>query len=150
MELPIYQVAAFTEAPFGGNPAAVVPLSAWIDDSLMQKIAAENNLSETAFLVPVADGGESPKWFAGQPAEVIDAIGEYLNRRRVWGLFLPPDEVARAVFDHAPRLNKVRLQVAETVMDTRTARLGERTHQYFYELDRSRDLLRRYPGPEPE
>ena len=50
MQLQIYQVAAFTESQFGGNPAAVVPLATWIDDSLMQNIAAENNLSETAFL----------------------------------------------------------------------------------------------------
>ncbi len=99
---------------------------------------------------PVADGGESPKWYAGQPAELTDAIGEYLNRRRVWGLLLPPDEVASAVFDHAPRLNKVRLEVSETVMDTRTSRLGQRTHQYFYAMDRTRDVLQRYAGPKAE
>ena len=56
MQFEIYQVAAFTDAQFGGNPAAVVPLDEWIDASLLQKIAAENNLSETAFFVPVEDG----------------------------------------------------------------------------------------------
>ena len=63
MDFDIYQVAAFTDAPFGGNPAAVIPLGEWIDDDLMQKIAAENNLSETAFLVPVADSEWQIRWF---------------------------------------------------------------------------------------
>ena len=63
MDLRIYQVAAFTEQMFGGNPAAVVPLETWLDDSLMQKIAAENNLSETAFFVPVADDEWHIRWF---------------------------------------------------------------------------------------
>lgn len=52
MKLKQYQVDAFTKQLFAGNPAAVVPLSAWLDDGLMQAIAAENNLSETAFFVP--------------------------------------------------------------------------------------------------
>lgn len=51
MKLEIFQVDAFTDKPFGGNPAAVVPLEKWLDDDLMLKIAAENNLSETAFFV---------------------------------------------------------------------------------------------------
>lgn len=51
MTLPIYQVDAFTGKLFGGNPAAVVPLDEWLDDATMQKIAAENNLAETAFFV---------------------------------------------------------------------------------------------------
>ncbi|WP_394993919.1 PhzF family phenazine biosynthesis protein [Emticicia sp.] len=51
MQLPIYQVDAFTDKLFGGNPAAIVPLKTWLSDELMQKIASENNLSETAFFV---------------------------------------------------------------------------------------------------
>lgn len=51
MKIPIYQVDAFTDHVFGGNPAAVCPLEKWIDPDLMQKIAQENNLSETAFFV---------------------------------------------------------------------------------------------------
>ncbi len=51
MNLQIFQLDAFTSRPFGGNPAAVVPLDAWLPDSLMQEIALENNLSETAFFV---------------------------------------------------------------------------------------------------
>jgi len=49
--LPIFQVDAFAEAPFTGNPAAVMPLAEWLPDEVMQAIAAENNLAETAFLV---------------------------------------------------------------------------------------------------
>jgi hypothetical protein len=52
MRLPIYQVDAFTDRLFGGNPAAVCPLHAWLPDETMQAIAAENNLAETAFFVP--------------------------------------------------------------------------------------------------
>jgi len=51
MDIPLYQIDAFTDHVFGGNPAAVCPLGEWIDDGLMQSIAEENNLSETAFFV---------------------------------------------------------------------------------------------------
>ena len=51
MRIPIYQVDAFTDQLFSGNPAAICPLDKWLDDELLQKIAAENNLSETAFFV---------------------------------------------------------------------------------------------------
>lgn len=51
MNLPFYQVDAFTSKLFGGNPAAVVPLEKWLNDETLQNIAAENNLSETAFFV---------------------------------------------------------------------------------------------------
>ncbi len=62
-DLQIFQVAAFTDTSFGGNPAAVVPLDAWIDDLLMQKIAAENNLSDTAFFVPTGESEWHIRWF---------------------------------------------------------------------------------------
>lgn len=51
MKIPIYQADAFTDALFGGNPAAVCPLQEWLSDALLQQIAAENNLSETAYLL---------------------------------------------------------------------------------------------------
>ena len=54
MKLTLYQIDAFTDKLFGGNPAAVIPLEKWIDEELMQKIALENNLSETVFFVPSA------------------------------------------------------------------------------------------------
>lgn len=58
MELKIFQVDAFTNQLFGGNPAAVVPLQTWLPDDLMQKLGMENNLSETVFFVPSAKEGE--------------------------------------------------------------------------------------------
>ena len=61
-KLPIYQVDAFTDALFAGNPAAVVPLDAWLADGLLQSIAAENNLAETAFILPDGDGYQL-RWF---------------------------------------------------------------------------------------
>lgn len=62
MRLPIYQVDAFTDTLFAGNPAAVVLLSEFPDDALMQAIAQENNLAETAFLVPQGDDFRL-RWF---------------------------------------------------------------------------------------
>jgi PhzF family phenazine biosynthesis protein len=62
MKLRCYTVDAFTDRVFSGNPAAVCPLEEWLDDGLMQKIAAENNLSETAFFVPDGDGYHI-RWF---------------------------------------------------------------------------------------
>ncbi len=55
MQLPIYQVDAFTDKLFGGNPAAIIPLKIWLADEMMQKIAFENNLSETAFFIKTND-----------------------------------------------------------------------------------------------
>lgn len=52
MRLPFHQIDAFASRPFTGNPAAVMPLDAWLDDATLQAIAAENNLAETAFIVP--------------------------------------------------------------------------------------------------
>jgi PhzF family phenazine biosynthesis protein len=62
MRLPLYQVDAFTSKVFYGNPAAVCLLDRWIDDSILQAVAAENNLSETAFLVRDAEGFDL-RWF---------------------------------------------------------------------------------------
>ncbi|MHC1725976.1 MAG: PhzF family phenazine biosynthesis protein [Syntrophobacteraceae bacterium] len=62
MKIPIYQVDAFTSEVFSGNPAAVCLLDGWLPDSMLQAIAAENNLSETAFLVRDGDG-YALRWF---------------------------------------------------------------------------------------
>lgn len=72
MSLKIFQVDAFTSKPFGGNPAAVVPLESWLADDVMLKIAAENNLSETAFFVK--EGGRYHiRWFT--PAVEVNLCG---------------------------------------------------------------------------
>ena len=74
MDLTFYQVDAFTREVFRGNPAAVCPLEQWLPDDLMQKVALENNLSETAFFVPRAVSGEYDlRWFT--PAAEVDLCG---------------------------------------------------------------------------
>ncbi len=73
-EIPIYQVDAFASQVFAGNPAAVCPLDAWLSDEVLQAIALENNLSETAFLVKHGDGAEYDlRWFT--PAIEVDLCG---------------------------------------------------------------------------
>ncbi len=72
MRIPFTQVDAFADAPFTGNPAAVMPLAAWLADDVLLKIAQENNLSETAFLVAAddADADFELRWFT-PAAEVV-------------------------------------------------------------------------------
>lgn len=82
MKLKFYQIDAFTDKLFGGNPAAVVPLKKWLPDDLMQKLAMENNLAETVFFVPsnssLNGGGRQEadydiRWFT--PVLEIDLCG---------------------------------------------------------------------------
>ena len=72
MRLQIFQVDAFTNQLFEGNPAGICPLDSWLEDSVMQNIAAENNLSETAFFVPQNDAYQI-RWFT--PAVEVDLCG---------------------------------------------------------------------------
>ena len=73
--IPFFQVDAFAPAPLTGNPAAVMPLEHWLDDAILQAIAAENNLSETAFTVPSEreDADFDLRWFT--PASEVDLCG---------------------------------------------------------------------------
>jgi PhzF family phenazine biosynthesis protein len=70
--LPLYQIDAFASAVFKGNPAAVVPLESWLPDPMLQAIALENNLSETAFFAREGDGWRL-RWFT--PAVEVDLCG---------------------------------------------------------------------------
>jgi predicted PhzF superfamily epimerase YddE/YHI9 len=72
MEIPIYQVDAFTGVVFRGNPAAVCPLEEWLPDETLQAIAAENNLSETAYFVPTGERF-ALRWFT--PGCEVDLCG---------------------------------------------------------------------------
>jgi PhzF family phenazine biosynthesis protein len=92
--IPIYQVDAFTDHLFGGNPAAVCNLeNDWLPDDLMQKIAAENNLAETAFLVP-RNGEYLIRWFT--PAVEVELCG-HATLASAWVVFNktghPSDEI---------------------------------------------------------
>ena len=75
MKLAIYQVDAFTDKLFGGNPAAVIPLESWLDENLMQQISMENNLSETVFFAPSKNKNADfeIRWFT--PELEIDLCG---------------------------------------------------------------------------
>lgn len=72
MKIKQYQVDAFATRAFEGNPAAVCPLDSWLDDALLQAIAGENNLSETAFFVP-SEKGYRLRWFT--PVKEVDLCG---------------------------------------------------------------------------
>jgi PhzF family phenazine biosynthesis protein len=73
MNLPVFWVDAFTDKTFGGNPAAVIPLDFWLENALMQKIANENGLSETAFFVRTGPAEAELRWFT--PAVEVDLCG---------------------------------------------------------------------------
>lgn len=73
MNLPYYIVNAFTDQPFAGNPAAVMPLDQWLPDHQLQALAAQHNLSETAFFVPVAESTFELRWFT--PVEEVPLCG---------------------------------------------------------------------------
>ncbi len=83
MSLLLFQVDAFTDRSFAGNPAAIVPLDAPITDAAMQAIAAENNLSETAFLLPQGDRFNL-RWFT--PAREVDLCG-HATLATAWVMF---------------------------------------------------------------
>ncbi len=84
MQLKLWQVDAFAGAPLEGNPAAIVSLAAWLDDGLMQRIAGENNLAETAFLVRLAEGRYALRWFT--PEAEVDLCG-HATLASAWLLF---------------------------------------------------------------
>ncbi|HEY1877454.1 MAG TPA: PhzF family phenazine biosynthesis protein [Rhizomicrobium sp.] len=84
MKLKIWQVDAFASRPLEGNPAAVVPLDAWLADDLMQRIAGENNLAETAFFVKTGDGRYDLRWFT--PNSEVDLCG-HATLASAWVIF---------------------------------------------------------------
>ncbi|MFP8442359.1 PhzF family phenazine biosynthesis protein [Citrobacter braakii] len=81
--IPFYQVDAFTSQPFGGNPAGVCPLTEWLPNAVLQAIATENNLSETAFFVPFEEGYHL-RWCT--PAVEVDLCG-HATLAASWVLF---------------------------------------------------------------
>lgn len=95
MEVPLYQVDAFTGDVFGGNPAAVCPLERWLDDGRLQAIAAENNLSETAFFQAAPEGAARRlRWFT--PRTEVDLCG-HATLASAWVVFERVDPGAEVV-----------------------------------------------------
>ena len=84
MKLALYQIDAFSNQVFAGNPAAVVPLTQWLPDAQLQHIAAENNLSETAYFVARDDGSFDLRWFT--PTTEVDLCG-HATLASAWVLF---------------------------------------------------------------
>src|SRR5882762_231365 len=99
MKLKLYQIDAFTDKVFGGNPAAVCPLQKWLSDGLMQKIAMENNLAETAFLVPEKDG-YAIRWFT--PSIEVDLCG-HATLASAYALFHYEGHTGDEILFHSPR-----------------------------------------------
>jgi len=97
MRIPIYQLDAFTGTMFRGNPAAVCPLKEWLPDEVMQAIATENNLAETAFFVADGKGGYAIRWFT--PTNEVDLCGHAtLASAQVILQFIEPD-LRRTAFE---------------------------------------------------
>lgn len=91
MNLAIYQVDAFTDHVFGGNPAAVIPLEAWLDDATLRAIANENNLSETAFIVAIESADTDVDSSSASKSVELDN-NDHLAYELRW--FTPISEVA--------------------------------------------------------
>ena len=110
--MKIWIVDAFTDRVFTGNPAAVVPMDRWLPDATLQAIAAENRLSETAFVVPTGlRGNYQLRWFTPK-VEVPRIIRALLDRR---GIVMVPLDAARTRFlvGGAPTLAELRVRHAE-------------------------------------
>jgi len=84
MTLKMWQVDAFASKPLEGNPAAIVPLERWLDVGLMQRIAAENNVAETAFFVKTGAGAYDLRWFA--PSLEVELCG-HATLASAWIIF---------------------------------------------------------------
>jgi PhzF family phenazine biosynthesis protein len=120
MNLKIYQVDAFTEQVFGGNPAAVCPLKDWLPAEIMQKIALENNLAETAFYVETPAGFHI-RWFT--PSVEVDLCGHATLA------------TAHVLFQHENYANQ------EVVFDSRSGYLKVHQSGDLLTLDFPRDTL---------
>lgn len=114
MPLRLFQVDAFTDRVFAGNPAAVVPLDSWLEDDLLRAIAGENNLSETAFFVSRAVGYEL-RWFT--PHSEVDLCGHATLA------------TAHVLFEHLGHSGD------EVVFESRSGQLGVRRCAAGLELD---------------
>ena len=103
MKYKIYQIDAFTEKVFSGNPAAICPLDKWLNDNLLQKIAMENNLSETAFFVKQGNVYEI-RWFT--PKMEVELCG-HATLATAYVLFHHENHEADTIHFYSPRSGKL-------------------------------------------
>lgn len=122
----IYQVDAFTNKLFGGNPAAVCPLEDWLSDDLMQNIAMENNLAETAFYVPKENHFEL-RWFT--PTVEVDLCGHATLAS------------AHVIFTNGFEENEI------VFMSPRSGELRVRKNEGLYTMNFPTDTLEKIPTP---
>ncbi len=120
MKLDIYQVDAFTNQQFGGNPAAVIPMEEWLPDEMLQNIAMENNLSETAYFLTKEDHYDL-RWFT--PAAEVDLCGHatLATAHVLW--------------------EEMGLKQADIPFHSRSGRLGVKKEGGFYTLDFPTDYI---------
>jgi PhzF family phenazine biosynthesis protein len=103
MKLKIYQIDAFAEKIFSGNPAAVCPLEKWLPDDVLQKIAMENNLAETAYFVKQGDRYEI-RWFT--PSVEVDLCG-HATLATAYVLYNYENHTTNEIEFHSPRSGKL-------------------------------------------
>ena len=103
MKLKIYQIDAFTESVFSGNPAAVCPLEKWLPDETLQKIAMENNLAETAYYVKRDDTYEI-RWFT--PTVEVDLCG-HATLATAYVLYNYEEHLSNEIVFHSPRSGRL-------------------------------------------
>ncbi|WP_224483453.1 PhzF family phenazine biosynthesis protein [Robertkochia aurantiaca] len=106
MTLKIYQVDAFATSLFKGNPAAVCPLEHWPEDQLMQQIAMENNLAETAFYIKEEER-YLLRWFT--PTTEVDLCG-HATLAAAWVIFNSEDHVSDKIIFHSPRSGRLEVK----------------------------------------
>ncbi len=138
MAYSLYQVDAFTQRRFGGNPAAVVPLDSWLSDAALQAIAEENNLPETAYFVP-EENGLRLRWFT--PTAEVDLCG-HATLASAWVLF------------HVLGYQQKEIRFQTLSGELRVSRHGEKLRMDFPALKTSpvavpKDLVKAV-GPKPE
>jgi PhzF family phenazine biosynthesis protein len=114
MQIPIYQVDAFTSKLFGGNPAAVCPLDEWLTSETLQAIASENNLSETAFYLKTGDRYHL-RWFT--PGLEVDLCGHATLATAHVLLNVLESDASQVVFDTRSGELKVKREGERLVMD---------------------------------
>lgn len=121
--MQLYQIDAFTNRIFGGNPAAIIPLEEWIPDALMQAIAKENNLSETAFIVPKGKDIFHIRWFT--PTVEVDLCGHATVA------------AAHVFYEH------LGFKGNEIVFDSKSGTLTVRKEENYYILNFPTDALQK-------